>query len=253
MNLHPQEILRYTVHSSYGRHNDMNVILDLLFPKKCVGCKSSGSYFCQDCVSNILQTDLVCPKCEKLAVGGQTHPICQRKFGLDGLWSLGIYKNPLREAIKQLKYRKVSEIAPVLVDILIEYWARYQPFLLEKIGKDKGEGWVVVPVPLHLFRENDRGFNQSNLIGQSLSKKLGLDFCEALKRTRYTKSQVGLLGKGRKQNISGAFSFSSNYELRTKNCLLIDDVWTTGSTLRECWYILKRAGAKKVWAITLAR
>lgn len=231
----------------------MNLILDLLFPKRCVGCKKDGSYFCQDCISNITQTDLVCPKCEKLAVGGQTHPICVRKFGLDGLWSLGIYQNPLREAIKQVKYGKVREIAPVLVDILIEYWAKYQPFLLDKIKKDRGVGWVVIPVPLHFFKENDRGFNQSNLIGQNLSKSLGLDYLDALKRTRYTKSQVGLKGGDRHQNIRNAFALTENCKLKTVNCLLIDDVWTTGSTLRECCYILKRAGAKLVWAITLAR
>ena len=236
----------------------MNFLLDILFPKKCVGCKKVGSYFCQDCVSNILQTDLVCPKCEKLAVGGATHPICGRRFGLDGLWSLGIYQNPLREAIKQLKYGKVRELSKELVDILVEYWAKYQPFLLDQIKDSRGEGWAVVPVPLFWFRENSRGFNQSNLIGQDLSKKLGLDFCEALKRTRYTKPQVKLLGKDRHQHIRGAFALSPNCNPPLRGpavtcVLLIDDVWTTGSTLRECCYILKRAGAKKVWAITLAR
>ena len=225
-----------------------------MFPKKCVGCKKMGSYFCQDCVGNISQTDLVCPKCERLAVGGQTHPICKRRFGLDGLWSLGIYENPLREAIKQLKYRKVTEIAAVLVDILVEYWTKYQPFILDQIKKDKGEGWAIIPVPLYWWRENDRGFNQSNLIGQELSKKLGLAYSDALKRTRYTKSQVRLKGKDRHQNIKDAFEISPGYKLSPVTCvLLIDDVWTTGATLRECCYILKRNGAKKVWAITLAR
>lgn len=239
----------------------MNLVLDLLFPKKCVGCRQEGSFFCQDCISNITQTDLVCPKCEKLAVGGQTHPICRRKFGLDGLWSLGIYQNPLREAIKQLKYQRVKELSESLSDILIEYWARYQPFVFDQMKKDGGEGWVLIPVPLHWFRQNDRGFNQSSLFGQSLSKKLGLDYCEALKRIRFTKPQVGLLGKDRHQNIRSAFEITKPYTLPPKEgrvdpkpyVLLIDDVWTTGSTLRECCYILKRNGAKKVWALTLAR
>ena len=112
---------------------------------------------------------------------------------------------------------------------------------------------MVIPVPLYWWRANDRGFNQSSLIGQSLSKKLGLDYCDGLKRIRYTKSQVKLKGKQRRANISGAFEITENCELKTKNCLLIDDVWTTGSTMRECCYVLKRAGAKKVWALTLAR
>lgn len=231
----------------------MNLILDLLFPKKCVGCKKLNTYFCQDCVSNILQTDLVCPRCEKLAIGGQTHPICKRRFGLDGLWSLGIYQGFLREAIKQLKYGKVKGLAESLVDITLEYWANFQPFILDQIKKDRGVGWVVIPVPLYWWRSNSRGFNQSSLIGQTLSKKLGLTYCEALKRIRYTKPQVKLKGQNRHQNIRNAFGITNSQQLKANSVLLIDDVWTTGATLRECCYILKRAGAKKVWAITLAR
>src|SRR5258708_484979 len=126
----------------------MNLILDALFPKKCVGCSKEGSYFCPECTSNILQTDLVCPECEGLAVGGQTHPICRKRFGLDGLWSLGIYQNPLKEAIKQLKYGKVTQLTQIIVDILVGYWVKYRPFILEQIKKDKGVGWGLTFVPL---------------------------------------------------------------------------------------------------------
>ncbi|OGE17049.1 hypothetical protein A2769_03150 [Candidatus Daviesbacteria bacterium RIFCSPHIGHO2_01_FULL_37_27] len=231
----------------------MNFILDLLFPKKCVGCGNFDSYFCTDCVSNIMQTDLVCPKCEKPAVGGQTHPICRRHFGLNGLWSLGIYEDPLKKAIQKLKYKRVKELSEVLVDVLIEYWAKYQPFVFDQIKKDKGEGWVVVPVPLHWWRQNQRGFNQSGEIGKLLAKKLGLEYSEALKRIRPTNSQVKLKGIERRENIRNAFSLNTKYLIHNTNVLLIDDVWTTGSTLRECCYVLKRNGAKKVWALTLAR
>ncbi len=186
-------------------------------------------------------------------MGGQTHLICRKKFGLDGLWSLGIYRNPLRQAIRQLKYGKVSNLATVLADIILNYWVKYQPFILDQINKDKGVEWVVVPVPLHWWRGNSRGFNQSALIGQILSKKLGLDYYDALKRIRYTKPQVRLKGKDRHQNIRNAFSLDSRLLTLDSNVLLLDDVWTTGSTLKECCYVLKRNGAKKVWALTLAR
>ena len=189
-----------------------------------------------------------------MAVGGQTHPVCRRRYGLDGLWSLGIYQDSLRSAIQQLKYKGIKELAEILVDITIEYWAKYQPFVLDRIKKDRGEGWVVVPVPLYWWRANSRGFNQADLLGQSLSKKLGLDYCEGLKRIRYTRSQIKLKGQQRQQNIKDAFAINSDYNLKPVPCvLLIDDVWTTGSTLRECCWILKGNGAKKVWAITLAR
>ena len=233
----------------------MNIILDLLFPKRCVGCGKFDTYFCADCVSNIMQADLVCPKCEKLAVGGQTHPVCRRRFGLDGLWSLGIYQNPLKKAIQKLKYdpKLVRDFIPVLTDIILEYWARYTPFVFDQIKKEGGVRWVVVPVPLFWWRENQRGFNQSAEIGKLLAKKLGLKYSEALKRTRYTWSQAKLKSKERQKNIRGAFSLNSKFLILDSNVLLIDDVWTTGSTLKECTYVLKRSGAKKVWALTLAR
>lgn len=227
---------------------------DLLFPKRCVGCKKIGTYFCSGCKVNIRQGELICPICEGSAVGGQTHPLCKKRFGLDGLWSLGIYKDSLRSGIQQLKYKFVQSLAEELVDIVIEYWAIYQPFLLDEIKKSYGEGWVVIPVPLHTFRQNWRGFNQSKLLGQLLSKKLGLSYSDALKRVRFTKSQAKLKSFERKKNISGAFAITSNYKPSTMNhVLVIDDVWTTGSTLRECCNVLKRAGAKQVWALTLAR
>lgn len=233
-----------------------NIILDLLFPKRCVGCKKFDSYFCVECVANIKQAELVCPKCEKSAVGGQTHPICRRHFGLDGLWSLGVYEDPLKKAIQKLKYdpKLVRDFVPVLVDIILEYWARYQPFVFDQIKKDGGRGWVVIPVPLHWWRENKRGFNQSGEIGKLLSKNLGLEYSEILKRTRYTWSQAKLKSKERQKNIRGAFAVSDSALLSSyTNILLIDDVWTTGATLKECCYVLKRSGAKKVWALTLAR
>ena len=232
-----------------------NFFLDILFPKKCTGCGKDGGYFCGDCVSNILQIDLICPQCTNLSIGGLTHPSCEREFSLDGLWSLGIYQGSLRKAIQKLKYEPalVKDFAPVLVDIFIEYWVKYQPFIYEEIKKNS-QGWMIAAVPLHWYRGNKRGFNQSKLIGQLLSKKLGLDYCDGLKRIRYTTPQVKLKRKDRKANIKNAFEITKPYTLNPKPfVLLIDDVWTTGSTLRECCKVLKKAGAKKVWALTLAR
>ncbi len=228
-------------------------ILDFIFPKRCVGFKRVGSYFFDKCISDIPQTDLVCPFCERLAIGGQVHPVCIRKYGLDGLWSLGIYKPPLKTAIQKLKYKWVKELASILVDITIEYWAKKGTFLLDLIKKDRGKNWIITSVPLHWSRKNWRGFNQSELIGKLFAQRLGLKYEETLKRIRKTKPQVKLAANKRKENVKGAFILSMNHELLTHNLILVDDVWTTGSTLKECCYILKRGGAKKVWALTLAR
>lgn len=232
----------------------MNLFLDILFPKKCIGCRGEGSYYCQDCVLNILQTELICPQCSNLSIGGLTHPSCESKFSLDGLWSLGIYKGSLKKAIQRLKYEPalVKDFAPVLADLIINYWVKYQPHIYEEI--QKSQNWVVVPVPLYWYRENKRGFNQSKLIGQILSRNLSLDYCDVLKRTRYTMPQIKLKRAERKENIKNAFEITIPYTLDPRPyVLLIDDVWTTGSTLKECCKVLKSSGAKKVWALTLAR
>lgn len=228
-------------------------LLDLLFPKLCVGCGKWGSYFCPQCIQNITQNDLICPQCKRLAIGGATHPGCRRKYNLDGLWSLGAYHNPLKSAIQKLKYKFVSDLGVTLVDLMIEYWAKYQPQFLEEIKKDKGVGWEVVPVPLHSKRQKWRGFNQAVLLSKILSQKLGLEYQDVLIRVKYTKPQVKLKSWERKENTKNAFILNSKIINLKSNVLLIDDVWTTGSTLKECCYVLKRGGAKKVWAITLAR
>jgi len=228
-------------------------LFNFLFPKTCCGCGRWGSYFCAKCISGIKQGELVCPVCGKPAIGGETHPLCKKRYGLDGLWSLGLYQDPLRSAIKKLKYRLVKDFAEVLVNTIVEYWVKNSPQFLESVKKDQGKGWVIVPVPLHQKRESLRGFNQAGLIGRLLSKKLGLDYYEALKRIRQTRPQVGMRGFERRKNIYNVFVLDSRLLTLATNVLLVDDVWTTGSTLKECCFVLKKGGAKKVWAITLAR
>ncbi|MBI2012290.1 ComF family protein, partial [Candidatus Daviesbacteria bacterium] len=186
------------------------------------------------------------------SIGGLTHPFCIRRYGLDGLWSLGIYQDPLKRAIQKIKYRWIKELAGDLVDILIEYWARNPPILLDQIKKSQGKDWVITSIPLHWSRKNWRGFNQAELLAKLLAKKLGLKYQELLKRKINTKTQVGLDSYSRRKNIKGAFSLTKPYTLNA-NILLIDDVWTTGATLKECAKVLKRARAKSVWALTLAR
>ncbi|MDP3732991.1 MAG: double zinc ribbon domain-containing protein, partial [Candidatus Daviesbacteria bacterium] len=156
----------------------MNLILDFLFPKKCIGCGKETTYFCKRCIADILQTDLICPQCGNLSIGGLTHPSCEQSFSLDGLWSLGIYQGSLKRAIQKLKYEPslVKDFAPTLADITVEYWKKHSPYLFDLIKKNQGK-WVVIPVPLYWFRENKRGFNQSKLLGLLLSKKLGLGYC----------------------------------------------------------------------------
>lgn len=239
----------------------ISLLLDLFFPKRCVGCKRFGTYWCKNCVEDIPQADLICPMCQKLAVGGQTHPVCTRRYGLDGLWSLGAYKDSLKVSIVQFKYKYVRELSKVLIDILVEYWAKHSPFLLDGIKSSRGQGWLVVPVPLHNYRKNWRGFNQAEVLAQDLASRLGLKYAPVLKRIHYTAPQAKLKKEQRRINLKNTLQVDENFLPALPAgrlsaypfALIIDDVWTTGSTLKQCCYELKKAGVKQVWAITLAR
>jgi ComF family protein len=171
---------------------------------------------------------------------------------LDGLWSFGAFEGVLRKSIQKLKYRWVTEHADILMDQVIEYLAISSPEFFLQIKRDRGIGWAIVPVPLHWQRQNWRGFNQAALIAKKLAKSFGLPYLELLKRTKNTTSQTTYDAATRRLNIKNAFSLNISIS-QYPNILLIDDVWTTGSTLQECCYVLKKNGVKKVWGLTLAR
>lgn len=215
--------------------------LDLIFPKRCVGCSSFGAYLCESCSLKIdyLQTQL-CPECSKAAVFGATHPICLRKNGLDGLISLTNYKSPIRELLHHLKYKFVT-------DLLKEVDRK----LKIKIELPQ-ENWLLLPIPLVKTRENYRGFNQTAVLGKLVAGKLRLGFAEEiLIRTRTSRPQVGLNRIERIKNVAEVFDVRQ--EVKDKSLIIFDDVWTSGATLKSAAFTLKKAGARKVWGLTLAR
>ncbi len=112
---------------------------------------------------------------------------------------------------------------------------------------------VIVPVPLHPARQRERGFNQASLLAELLSTHTSIPCKPLLKRIRYTTTQTALDRSERMENLHNAFRLRKNTDVRGLRVLLIDDVLTTGSTLSECARVLKRAGAKSVYAATAAR
>lgn len=221
-------------------------IFDFLFPKKCVGCGKSGTYFCQDCTDQAKRTfPLVCPVCERASIDGITHAKCKNRISPEGLFSVWEYTGVPRKLLIKLKYKFVEEIAYELADRAAVEFTRYSPNWLK--GKS-----TLVPIPLHWKRENWRGFNQSKSVGELVCGQMGWEFKELLVRTKNTKHQVGLKGKERRENVQGMLSLKSSL-LPPSDILLFDDVWTTGSTLKEAVKVLKKAGVKRVWCLTLAR
>jgi ComF family protein len=162
----------------------------------------------------------------------------------------GSYAGGLRELIHLLKDEQVRPAANVLGRMLAEVIAGLATGMA-------GDSVLVVPVPLHAKTLCRRGFNQSELMARTALKLLRDDRyvlrADLVQRTRETRSQTGLSGPERRDNIRGAFAVGNAQELGESEVLLLDDVLITGTTASECARILRRAGAARVWVATVAR
>jgi ComF family protein len=161
--------------------------------------------------------------------------------GFDAAYSFGAYEDTLRELIHLFKYGRVRPLAGRLGELIVSAIPRDQAFDL------------VVPVPLHWRRRLERGFNQSELLANAVAKRYGLRAVSAIRRKRTTATQAGLSNAKRRLNVAGAFAIRRKAEVEGRRVLLVDDVMTTGATLSACAGVLKRAGARYVAVLTLAR
>jgi ComF family protein len=178
--------------------------------------------------------------------------LCQRmEHPFDKAVAYGSYEGGLRDLIHMLKYEGVRPAANVLGRMLAE--------VLVALRAATGDvELVVVPVPLHPTKLRQRGFNQSEMVARIALKLAGPDsaytlLADALERTRITQSQIGLTRHQRRENLRGAFRVAAAERIAGRDVLLVDDVFTTGTTASECSRILRRAGASRVWVATVAR
>lgn len=231
-------------------------ILDFIFPKRCVICKKNGSYLCESCFVKLsFDVKSLCLICNKPSYNGLTHPNCKTKYSIDGCFSALTYNKSVQKLIFSFKYKPyLLDLKTILSDLFYESIIQNENFI-RQIANGK---WLMVPIPLSSSKFRKRGYNQSEILAYELGKKLDIQAQNLLVRVRDTKTQVGLANLQRKENIKDAFiikkypSASSGFR---KNCsiLLVDDVVTTGSTLKEAARVLKRNGSKRVIGLTLAR
>ncbi|NMC36597.1 ComF family protein [Candidatus Beckwithbacteria bacterium] len=233
-----------------------NFFLDFLFPPTCLSCGKFAEVLCSKCLAQIHeQEQLICPFCLQTSLYGQKHSKC--KGNLDGLVAIWSYKGVIQKVIKSVKYRYYWAFFDKIIQLYLLYLQKPKYQRLQKYLEQKP---IVIPVPLHKFKQKQRGFNQAEIIGKTLAKYYDLPFSkQILIRIVNTKPQSELSKKERAVNIKNAFFASgkvlqiSSKPLKDKQILLVDDVWTTGSTMQTCARILKKLGASKIWALTLAR
>lgn len=216
-------------------------IVDWIFPKMCSGCKKEGSYICADCQKKLVVPERICPMCCKASIDGWTHPRCRKVNGMDKLIVELPYRGVVQDCLKKVKYKSSWDI--------VEFLCRLCNF--GNLGD-----CVVISVPMWREKERERGFNQAELVAQLLARNYKVPSFVMLERARETRPMFGLTKKERKENIEGAFEISKKYLAKCQwqsRVILVDDVWTTGATMRECAKVLKMAGVGEVWGIALAR
>jgi ComF family protein len=241
-------------------------LFSVLFPSDCRICAApllniSRLPVCPACLGQIHGIrGKVCSICGERVLssyaevdpGGQRCcPVCRRvERPFERAVAYGSYDGGLRELVHLLKYNGVRPAAGVLGRMLGEAITALEP-------EFEQASVVVIPVPLYKGRRRQRGFNQSELIARAALKfhpndRLQLR-ADILLRSRDTHSQIGLTSHQRRENLRGAFKVGRAAEVTGREVLLVDDVYTTGTTASECARVLRRAGAAKVWVATAAR
>ncbi len=201
-----------------------DLVLDILFPKVCVECGKEGKYICEKCSIFISE--------------------CERGSEVTSVWD---YEGVIKKLIWEIKYNGLRDGIKELVeriDFKDEFISLFE---------------YITYVPMYRKREKYRGFNQSEIIAKELAKKYNLKVVCLLKKIKDTETQTKLTKEGRLKNIKNSFAISPTYanlhksDLWRTSVLLVDDVYTTGATMRECCKVLKQGGIKNIWGFTLAR
>ncbi len=228
----------------------------LVFPSSCRLCRAlldepGERIVCRECLGRLApRRGPVCPVCGRFLEGSGGDHLCAACLEARPPYSLhrscGPYGGVLKEVILLFKYRRCAPLSAPL--------AR---FAEDSLGAETGlwEGAdFLVPVPLHRARRRDRGFNQSRLLARDLAGSLKLQVLGgSLVKVRNVPAQAGLRAADRERNVVGAYAARRPEKVRGRVLVLVDDVTTTGATLRECARELMEAGAGEVRAITLAQ
>ena len=195
------------------------IVLDILFPKKCLGCNKEGKYICKNC--ELFMLDL------------------SEAWPLTSFWE---YNGIIKKAIHQIKYGGTYDMVRELVN--------KKEFEIDK-------NTIITFVPMYIKKEKERGFNQAEIIAKELRKKTGLPVAKLLEKVKETSDQASLDREHRLTNLKNTFAICDKPGLYKpcllQNILLVDDVYTTGATMEECRKVLYKAGFRNINYFTLAR
>ncbi len=208
-------------------------ILSLIYPPKCVFC------------GKVIDKSDICSECEKTLPYTKGDSVYQKFLFVDKCISPLYYKDYVRRAVLRFKFSGCSCYSRRLGAIMSE---------CAENNLDCGSIDMISCIPLSKKRLHDRGYNQAELLAREISKAVDVKFVPTLKKIKNNNAQSTIKdAKLRAKNVVGVYTVTDPETVNGKYILLVDDVVTTGSTVSECARMLKKAGAKAVYCITLAR
>src|SRR3989338_3421248 len=204
--------------------NIFSLFLDLVFPPRCEVCRKSGeAALCPECFSSIR--------------------FMKPQFGLH---SVSAYDGAMKTALHRLKFQKRKKLAEPLGVLIVNYLGQAQTLKMKEIDG-------IVPVPLHPRRRRERGFNQVELMAAVISRYFEVPVIPMIERVKNTRPEFHPPRSARAVNIKGAFHVKEPLAAFNKRVLLLDDIYTTGSTVSEGVRVLSAAGARRIEVLTLSR
>ena len=247
----------------------LDILLELLYPKRCPFCHEilprEDMEICPDCLSYVRKyyrirppfcllcgresedDSLYCEECRRRRPSfdrgfslfhygrRNTKPLMGKKPGFE--------RHSMGESVRDFKFKHAKSYAGFYIDELVEAYGEE----LRKLSID-----LIVPVPVHQRRKRERGYNQAYVLADLLGKAMGIPVSDDLLiRSQVTRDQKKLNRSERMRNLSKVFSVTGKVPSKVKNILLIDDIYTTGSTMETCTRKLKQAGAKKVYCVSI--
>ena len=225
-----------------------NKILELFYPNRCCFCgEISEKEVCASCIKKIVYIQE--PRCKKCGrpVRYEEQEYCyecqKRRFYYEQGKAIWLHKDPVSHSIYQFKYHNRR--------IYGKFYAKE----LYRLFRNDLERWkidVIIPIPLHNKRRRIRGFNQAEVVADHLGKMAGIPVeTKKIKRVKTTKPQKELNDKERRKNLKKAFVVEEGWKI-PKNVLIVDDIYTTGSTVDAVAELLKKKGDCNVWFLTIS-
>jgi ComF family protein len=230
-------------------------IFDIIYPVRCPVCGDivipKGTKICSHCEKKLqLITQPRCKKCSKPIEDDQKEYCsdCERKnYHFDHGYSLWVYDSIMKKSISDFKYHHKKEYANYYIEKIVEGYKDN----ISRLAPD-----ALVPVPIHISKYRERGYNQAEILAYGISKELDLPvISNLLVRNKKTLPQKQLSDKERLKNLKEAFILNDkvldDYPKELKRVLLVDDIYTTGSTIEACANVLIKNGIENIYFITL--